>query len=174
MKWVVVCLGIFFALVGCKSGSTLARVDASMILPEGAARMKLEEKQVFLMPSEIESPAPAFPAGYSSKDMDVTVCAEFVVSAEGDVSSIRQLSEGEGCEPSNSMMGRAIFPEVQLALSRWSYFAGAICTFEVNKSECDGPDAKLMPTPVRLAYRFRFLISHGKKLVQASVSSGHR
>lgn len=103
--------------------------------------------------------------------MDVTVCAEFVVSAEGEVSDIRQIFDEEGCEPAGSIPGRAIFPEVRSALSRWSYFAGAICTFEVDEGECEGQGAKMTPFPVRLAYRFRFLVSNGRKSVQAGKSS---
>ncbi|MFT4179018.1 MAG: hypothetical protein QM612_06065 [Thermomonas sp.] len=167
MKRIVVCIAILLALSSCKTGSKLARVDASIILPESASRMQLEKTQVFFMPNEIESPAPVFPADYPDNDADVTVCAGFVVSAEGEVVNIHQITDEWGCEPEDSIPGRALYPEVQSALSRWSYFAGTICTFEVDESECDGPDARLTPTAVRLAYRFRFLMSNGKKSVQA-------
>ena len=171
MKKIVACLGVCIALFGCKAGSKLSRVDASMILPASAARMRLEERQIFLMPSEIESPVPAFPSGYSGKDMDATVCAEFVVSAEGEVSDIRQISDEEGCEPDTSIQGRTLFSEVRGALSRWSYFAGAICTFEIDEGECERQGAKMTPSAVRLAYRFRFFVLNGKKSVQTRKSS---
>lgn len=166
----VACLAVLLSIAGCKTGGKLARVDASMILPESAARMQLEEKQVFMMPSEIEAPAPAFPVDYSIKDVDITVCAEFVVSAQGEVAEIRQIDDENECASPDSAFGRAFFSEVRSALSRWSYFAGAVCTFEIDEAECEGKEAILTPSSVRLAYRFHFLATKGKKSVRARMS----
>ena len=155
---------------GC---ATHGRVDKNMILPDSAPRVVLESHQAFLIPTPIETPLPEFPENTRKNLADTTICASFAVSADGEVSDIQPLDQAEDCVAQDSAEAQLLYPQVRSALARWSFFGGAICSYEKSEAECDQADAKLQPTAVRLAYRFRFAMVNGKRSVQAERTTGN-
>lgn len=166
-------LTLIVLAAGCKTtGESFTRtgVEKNMILPSSAQRTELETQQKFLMPVPINDSLPAFPLGYSSDNSDVTICADFVVTAEGLVEMVSPVSDHEGCESIESEAFATLFDEVKAALLTWTFFGAAICNFKTDEGECDAPDAQVTPTAVKLAYKFRFNVRSGRQSVESGTA----
>jgi hypothetical protein len=152
---------ICIVLVACSSGgqkrelSTL--VDRQLVLPQSADRYENKDKQVFLLPTPIDSPMPIYPVALADRlNQDVVVCAEITISEDGEVSSVHEIQMDAECSSPASDASQALFPLVTEAVRRWTYFAGGSCTYQSNEAECDGADAKIDPLAVKLSYKFKF------------------
>lgn len=157
---------IAVALAGCAAGRTNRAVESGMILPDGAQQTEIKAKQKFLMATPIVERMPDFPSVAVQQD-ETIVCVGFVVTEEGEVSSVDQIDSAPGCEPVGSMASRAFLPEVRSAVESWAFFGAAICDYDASEDECDAVGARLTPMAIRLAYRFTFTQSNGR-----SVTSG--
>lgn len=161
---------LFLCLAGCASSapeSTSSSIRKDMILPVGAVREELRQNQLFLAPVPINEPMPGFPDDYPIHgDADVDICIELLVSSDGAIDDLTQISTAHGCEPARSVASVLLYPEVAAAVKRWTYFGAAICTFESSEDECNTTDAELRAVPVKLAYRFKFRIVDGRRLVR--------
>lgn len=161
-------------LILCFSGCTYSAprsdsssVEKDMILPLGAVREELRQNQVFFAPVPINDPMPAFPNEYPTHgDADIDICVELLVSSEGAIDDMTQISTSDGCESAASVASVLLYPEVATAVRKWTYFGAAICTFESSEDECSTTNATLRAVPVKLAYRFKFRIVDGRRSVR--------
>lgn len=150
------------ALAGCATADRA--VESGMILPDGAQQTEIKTKQKFLMAVPVEERMPDFPSA-SVQQAETAVCVEFVVTEEGQTSSVRQIDAAPGCEAVGSDFSGIFLPEVRNAVESWTFFGAALCDFEVSEDECDAAGARLTPIAVRLAYRFRFTQAEGRRRV---------
>lgn len=150
-------------LAGCASRQG-GRVERELVLPPGVARYALETHQRFLMAVPIEDPSPAFPAAAPPDAERGAVCAEFVVDAGGAVGEVA-IEPHDGCEEATPASVAAYGPAVADALTRWRYFAAAVCTFPATVApddECRAAGVRIEPVAVRLRYRFVFEPATGR------------
>lgn len=161
----VVLVSSVLSVFGCATTRHQA-VDKRMILPQGAQQTELLQNQKFLMAAPIENPTPPFPVE-SIGTVDTTVCVEFVVMEDGSVSSARQIDTSFGCEPVGSAASKAFVPTVLRTVESWSFFGAAICSYRLSEAECDNGSAQLVPTAIKLAYKFQFSQSKGDRKVLA-------
>jgi hypothetical protein len=156
------------ALTGCAAQlSARHAVEKGMILPEGAQQTELKANQKFLMAAPIENRMPAFPKA-PVQQAETTICVEFIVSEDGRAGSVHQIDTAPGCEKIENSASRIFFPAVRTAVESWTYFGSALCDYEVSEGECEQGTAKLTPLAIKLAYKFSFTQSNGKR----GVSSG--
>lgn len=130
-------------------------VEARFILPPFAPRHEIEREQRFLMATELHAPLPRFPGGVAPRHSPVTVCVELVVEADGRVSKAGVLDGEAACTPNAT--GAVPFVDATLkAVSRWTFFAAALCRPPTGTGDCDDPSATVEPVASRMAYRFDF------------------
>lgn len=155
---------------GCSTRHAIQRksVGTEMIIPEGADRAIVEQKQRFFMPSPINSALPEFPESPNGTASNLVICAEVVINTEGSVDSVTQITPEPSCGPPSSVVSNPFFAEVRSTVSRWSFIAAGVCTFVNDEAKCDGRDAVIAPVAVKLAYRFIFTTESGKQVVESS------
>jgi hypothetical protein len=158
------------AAAGCATRS--ASVDHRMLLPEAGARHELAPMQVFVMPVTLAAPEPAFPVVVDAGEpVEVVVCAEIWLSADGDVTRVAPFDGAPDCAAGAEPRAQAYAQSVADALRRWEFTPAMICEFPpqlVDKRErgdCTGPEVAVRRVPVRLDYAFTFSSRNGRKQV---------
>jgi hypothetical protein len=140
-----------------------------MIIPLGATMAEQRDHERILAPGIIDGPLPAFPPG-AAGDIDTHVCAEIVVTADGDVGTIVQRDDYPGCEPLGSGLSQLLFPSVADRLATWQFFAGGICTYLQDERECERPGARIERLAMKLSYAIHFARTNGEQSVSRSAS----
>lgn len=143
--------------------ASITRVDHALLLPPGQPRYEMDELALFVMPMELESPSPAFPAGIPGGDVaPVTVCVEAWLDDAGDISRLVPARGGDDCPRQADTRAASFEQAVVEAMRAWSFSAAAICRFperlraQRERGDCRGKDIELTHVPVRLTYAFTF------------------
>ena len=143
-------------LVACTGKAVRTGVAHEMILPEGAERTQVEDKQQFVMAVPYRQPLPAYPAGVAAVAAQLPVCVEFVVGEDGAAYSPRLLEGVPDCVAA-SQPGITPFVDAALAaVAQWQFFGAGMCTWQREEAECSDGRAHVTPLAIRLSYRFRF------------------
>jgi hypothetical protein len=150
-------------------------VDYSLLLQPGQPQYAMDDLTLFVMPMELESPQPAFPAGVPPGDVPpLTVCVEAWLDAAGDVARVAPARGGEGC-PAAGVAGLVPYEQAAVqAMQAWSFSAAAICHFpealraQRERGDCRGSEVALEHVPVRLTYAFTFERQAGRAQVAAA------
>src|SRR5690606_8795241 len=111
---------------GCATRGT--SVGHRMLLPQGGDRVELESRELFVMPVALASPEPVFPAA-AAGSVDVEVCAEIWLSADGDVTRIVPFDASPECAHGADPAMRDYVQAVGDALRRWEFTPAMICGF---------------------------------------------
>jgi hypothetical protein len=158
------------AAAGCATRS--ASVDHRMLLPEAGARHELAPMQVFVMPVTLAAPEPAFPVVVDAGEpVEVVVCAEIWLSADGDVTRVAPFDGAPDCAAGAEPRAQAYAQSVADALRRWEFTPAMICEFppqlveKRERGDCTGPEVAVRRVPVRLDYAFTFSSRNGRKRV---------
>lgn len=149
-----------------------SRVDYALLMQPGQPQYEMDELALFVMPMELESPTPAFPADVAAGDVaPVTVCIEAWLDAGGEIVRVVPARDGEGC-PTRAAAGLAPYEQAAArALHGWSFSAAAICHFpealrtQRDRGDCRGNAIELEHVPVRLTYAFTFERQAGRAQV---------
>lgn len=157
-----------------------ARVDHALLMPSGQPRYEMDELALFVMPMELESPAPAFPAGIPAGDVaPVTVCVETWLDDAGEVTRLQPARGVDGCPPQADAQAAPYERAVVRAMQAWTFSAAAICRFperlraQRERGDCRGKDVALTHVPVRLTYAFTFERRAGRaQVVSARLPGG--
>lgn len=143
-------------LAACAGKGMRHGVAYEMLLPKGAERIELEDKQQFVMAVPSAQPMPVWPQGVGTAPAHLPVCVEFVVSEDGAVHSPRLLEGVPDCVAA-SQPGITPFADAALAaVAQWQFFAAGLCSWQQEEAECSDGRAEVMPLAIRLSYRFRF------------------
>lgn len=149
---VVVCV----VLAGCAGKAVRTTVSQEMLLPAGAERTVVQDKQHFVMAIPLAQPLPAWPQGVAAPAAELPVCVELVVSEDGAVHSPRLLEGAPDCVDA-SQAGITPFVDAALAaVAQWQFFAAGMCTWQQEQAECSDGRAEVAPLAIRLSYRFRY------------------
>lgn len=155
------------------------RVDHALLKPADQPQYHMDGLTLFVMPMELESPPPAFPATIPAGDVaPVTVCVEAWLDDTGDISRLVPARGGAGC-PGQTEAGVGPYEQaVVQAMQAWSFSAAAICTFperlraQRDRGDCRGRDVVLTHVPVRLTYAFTFERRAGRDQVASTRLGG--
>ncbi|WP_051175948.1 hypothetical protein [Luteimonas mephitis] len=168
--WALAAVALSIVVAGCASRS--ASVDHRMLLPEAGARHELAPTQLFVMPVTLAAPEPAFPAGADAGvPVEVVVCAEVWLSADGDVTRVAPFDGTPDCAAGTQPRSLAYAQSVAEALRRWEFTPAMICEFppqsldKRERGDCTGPEVTVRRVPVRLDYAFTFNSRNGRKRV---------
>jgi hypothetical protein len=139
------------------------RIDHALLKPTDQPQYQMDDLSLFVMPMELKSPPPAFPAGIAPGDLaPVTVCVEAWLDDVGNVARLAPVHGGAGC-PTQADAGVAPYEQAVVeAMHRWMFSAAAICRFperlraQRERRDCTGKDVRLTHVPVRLTYAFTF------------------
>ena len=143
-------------LAACAGKAVRTGVAHEMILPEGAERTEVQDRQQFVMALPYQQPLPAYPAGVTAVAAQLPVCVEFVVGEDGAVRSQRLLEGVPDCVAAGQP-GAAPFVQAALAaVSQWQFFGAGLCSWQQEEAECDDGRAEVTPVAIRLSYRFVF------------------
>jgi len=161
-------LVLAIAATGCATRST--HIDHRMLLPQGGDRVELESRELFVMPIALASPEPVFPET-AAASVDVEVCAEIWLSADGDVTRVAPFHDASGCAPDGDPAVRDYAQAVGDALRRWEFTPAMICEFppellaQRDEGNCTCPEVSVRRVPVRLNYAFTFNSRDGRRRV---------
>lgn len=139
------------------------RIDHALLQPAGQPQYRMDDLALFVMPMELESPPPTFPAGVAPGDVAPrTVCVEAWLDDVGDVARLVPAHGSAGC-PAQASADIAPYEQAVVdAMHRWTFSAAAICRFperlraQRERGDCRGSDVELTHVPVRLTYAFTF------------------
>ncbi len=158
------------SLAACATGS--ASVGHRMLLPDTGARHDIASTQLFVMPVTLAAPEPAFPAvAEAAKAIDVTVCAEVWLSADGDITRIAPFDGAPECADGASPQAQPYAQSVVAALQHWEFTPAMVCEFPPERldkraqGDCTGSEVTLRRVPVRLNYAFTFSSRDGRRRV---------
>ncbi|HEY9541875.1 MAG TPA: hypothetical protein VIR05_09595 [Luteimonas sp.] len=158
------------AATGCATRGT--SVDHRMLLPQGGDRVELESRELFVMPIALASPEPVFPeTDAAAATIDVEVCAEIWLSADGDVTRVAPFHATPECAQGADPAVRDYAQAVGDALRRWEFTPAMICEFPPellarrDEGDCRGPEVTVRRVPVRLNYAFTFSSRDGRRRV---------
>ena len=151
------------------------RVDYALVQQTNQPQYQMDEFTLFVMPSELESPSPEFPADVAPGDVaPVTVCVEAWLDAAGGITRLGPARRAEGC-PGQDDAGLAPYELASVqAMRAWSFSAAAICHFPAHlraqraRGDCRGSEVVLEHVPVRLTYAFTFERHSGRARVRAA------
>jgi len=161
-------LVLAIAATGCATRRT--SVDHRMLLPSGGDRVELASQELFVMPVVLASPEPAFPETAAGA-VDVEVCAEVWLSADGDVTRVAPFDATPECAQGAAPAARDYAQAVADALRRWEFTPAMICGFppqllaKRDAGDCTGPEVAVRRVPVRLNYAFTFSSRDGRRRV---------
>lgn len=151
------------------------RVDHALLMPSGQPQYAMDDLALFVMPMELESPPPAFPAAIAPGDVaPVTVCVEAWLDEAGDISRLVPARGGDGCPRQADAKAAPYEQAVLQAMRAWSFSAAAICRFperlraQRERGDCRGKDVELTHVPVRLTYAFTFERHAGRAQVASA------
>lgn len=166
--WMLACaLPVLGACATTKVVESRNDVEVGMFLPLGAQVAHDQPHIKVLAPGEISTPTPRFPHGFKG-DVDVTVCAEVVITIDGQVESVTQIAGRPGCASIGDAATMPYFKAVAGALKQWQFFAGGICRFQTSEDECMSRGAVIERRAMKLAYFFRFTRIEGIESVSRS------
>jgi len=166
--WAMAGLVLAIAATGCATRSK--NVGHRMLLPQGGDQVELASRELFVMPVALASPEPVFPEA-AAASVDVEVCAEIWLSADGDVTRVVPFHDAPGCAPDGDPAVRDYAQAVGDALRRWEFTPAMICEFppellaQRDEGNCTGPEVSVRRVPVRLNYAFTFSSRDGKRRV---------
>ncbi|MGV8931457.1 MAG: hypothetical protein ACOH1R_05015 [Luteimonas sp.] len=171
--WCIVqCVVATLALVtpGCATRS--ASVDHRMLLPEAGVQHVVTATQFFVMPMTLSAPEPVFPdVADPGATVEIVVCAEIWLSADGEISRIAPLDAAPGCASGAATGAQAYAESVVAALQRWEFSPAMICEFppqaidKRERGDCTGGEVIVRRVPVRLDYAFTFSSRNGRTRV---------
>jgi hypothetical protein len=157
-------------LAGC--ATRVANIDHRMLLPQGGDRIELESQQLFVMPIALVQPEAAFPPqAAGAAPVEVTVCAELWLSADGDVARVLPFDGAPDCAPKDDADVGAYAQSAAEALRRWEFTPAMICDFppqaldKRERGDCTGPEVSVRRVPVRLNYAFTFSSRDGRRSI---------
>lgn len=162
--------GLVLAAVATGCATRSSSVDHRMLLPQGGDRVELESRELFVMPVALASPEPVFPAA-AAGSVEVEVCAEIWLSADGDVTRVAPFHATPECAQGADPAVRDYAQAVDAALRRWEFTPAMICEFPPellamrDEGDCRGPDITVRRVPVRLNYAFTFSSRDGTRRV---------
>ena len=139
------------------------------MIPLGAARHEVKDDQQFIMAVPINIRNPEYPEEVDDIRRKLDICASFVVTEEGGVDEV-EIVDLPVCPDSRSYAASAFGKAVVSAVSDWTFFGAAICSFPdvaSKNDDCEGEGAKLEPVAIRLTYNFIFDSSSGRKVVSS-------
>lgn len=143
-----------------------------MLLPGTEARHALAPTELFVMPVTLAAPEPAFPGvAEGARAIDVTVCAEVWLSADGEITRIAPFEAAPECAGGTDPQVQPYAQSVADALQRWEFTPAMICEFPPElghkraQGDCTGPEVLVRRVPVRLNYAFTFSIRDGRRRV---------
>ena len=158
-----------------------ARVDHALLMPSGQPRYEMDELALFVMPMELESPAPAFPAGIPAGDVaPVTVCVEAWLDDAGDVTRLQPARGVDACPRQADAQATPYERTVVQATQPWTFPAAPSCQFpervraQRERGDCRGRDVVLTHVPVRLTYAFTFERRAGRAQVVSTRLPGRQ
>lgn len=162
-------LAVFFVVLasGCAAIST--KVDREMVIPLGATRYEVKDDQQFIMAVPINIRNPEYPEEVDGINQKLHICASFVVTEEGVVEEV-EIVDMPACPDSRLYAASAFGRAVVSAVSGWTFFGAAICSFPEGASKndnCEDEGATLEPVAIRLTYNFIFDSSSGRKVVSS-------
>lgn len=151
------------------------RVDYALVQQANQPQYRMDELTLFVMPSELASPPPAFPADVAPGDVaPVTVCVEVWLDAAGEIVRLGPARGSEGC-PGHGDAAPTSYERASIqAMRAWSFSAAAICHFPAHlraqheRGDCRGSEVALEHVPVRLTYAFTFERQAGRAQVAAA------
>lgn len=153
-------------LAACASRPINTDVAATLIVSTSADRYVMQRNERFLMPLTVEAPLPTYPSS-AVTPTEVTICVAVVITAEGDVQSVKPIATDPECSSISDPLFKP-FQEATIATVReWKYLAAAICRYQTDAAECEFETADIEPVPVSLAYRFAFSTHDGKPVVSS-------
>jgi len=163
-------VGLVLVIVatGCATRST--SVDHRMLLPQGGDRVEVESRELFVMPIALASPEPVFPEA-AGGSVDVGICAEIWLSADGDVTRVAPFHATPECAQGADPAMRDYEQAVGDALQRWEFTPAMVCEFPPellamrDKGDCRGSEITVRRVPVRLNYAFTFSSRDGRRRV---------
>src|SRR3546814_4581172 len=122
------------------------------------------------MPIALASPEPVFPeTDAAAATIDVEVCAEIWLSADGDVTRFAPFHATPECAQGADPAVRDYAQAVGDALRRWEFTPAMICEFPPellarrDEGDCRGPEVTVRRVPVRLNYAFTFSSRDGRR-----------
>ena len=149
-----------------------AQVDHRLLLPQAGARHELAPSQLFVMPVTLAAPEPVFPAVTDAgTPVEIVVCAEIWLSADGDVTRVAPFDGAPGCAAGAEPHAQDYAQAVAEALQRWEFTPAMICEFppqsmdKRERGDCTGPEVAVRRVAVRLDYAFTFTFRDGRKRV---------
>lgn len=174
MRTELALLAVACALAGgCATRS--ASVEHRMLLPQAGPRHAVESTQFFVMPVTLAAPEPVFPpVAAGAGAVEVTVCAEVWLSADGDITRVAPFDGAPECVATTASQSRAYADSVAEALRRWAFTPAMICEFPPElldrraEGDCTGPDVAVRRVPVRLDFAFTFSSRDGERRVGVS------
>jgi hypothetical protein len=162
---------IALAMIATSCATRSAIVGHRMLLPEVGARHEVAPTQFFVMPIALASAEPVFPEITGAVEaIEITVCAEIWLSAEGNITRVAPFHDTEECadiRPTASPYQQS----VSEALQRWEFTPAMICEFppqaldKRERGDCTGPEVEVRRVPVRLDYAFTFSSRDGRRRV---------
>lgn len=174
----MVALALAIATTGCATRS--ATVGHRMLLPETSDRHALAPTQFFVMPVALSAPEPVFPATADvGAPVDVVVCAEIWLSADGDITRVAPFDATPDCAPGADPEARDYAQAVADVLRGWEFTPAMICEFPPQslgkraRGDCRGPEVVVRRVPVRLNYAFTFSSREGKRRVGIARKPSH-
>lgn len=167
----LILMALVISATSCASMRT-GNVDANMILPKAAEKIKVPEDQEFLFPAPvIEQILPDYPAELIASGGSANVCIEIVVDENGEVAEASPLFNISGCPDSPSKLNPLFIVASITAVKQWQFSAAAICKFPatVKKNDgCDGDGVVITTIPIKLAYTFDFNVKNKKPVVRSA------
>jgi hypothetical protein len=163
-------MAIVLAGTGCATHG--ASVGHRMLPPGDGARHEIAPTQFFVMPMALAAPEPVYPAIVdTTAALEVVVCTEIWLSADGEITRIVPLDDAPGCSPGTDTGLQAYAQSVATALEGWEFTPAMICEFppqapdKRGRGDCTGPEVTVRRVPVRLDYAFTFSNRNGRKQV---------
>ena len=146
-----------------------AGVEQRMIEPAGTSRHAIADNQAFVYPIPLVHAPPGFPPGEPRELPPTTLCASFVVAADGSVRDVAMLAE-PGCSVDGPP---GLRDAVVDAVKAWRFEPGAFCDYpdaatrnrDWNRTGCAGAVDGVRPVAVTLAYAFTFEVRNGRPRV---------
>lgn len=166
----MVAMALVISASGC--ATRFANIDHRMLLPQGGDQIELQSQQLFVMPIALAQPQPAFPPQEAgAAPVEVTVCAELWLSADGDVARVLPFDDAPDCASKDDADASGYAQAAAEALRHWEFTPAMICDFppqaldKRERGDCTGPEIEVRRVPVRLDYAFTFSSRDGRRSV---------
>src|SRR3546814_17566301 len=105
-----------------------------MLVPQGGDRVGRESRELFVMPIALASPEPVFPeTDAAAATIDVEVCAEIWLSADGDVTRVAPSHATPECAQGADPAVRDYAQAVCGARRRGAFTPAMVCRLEERR-----------------------------------------